>query len=133
MHGPFQVKGAPNVFLDTVKRGEEDDFLTKSGSTAKSVVIRLYEGLGGHAKATLFTYALTLFGYKSIAESDCRDLAFQEAYLCDILERKIESIDLLETDGQSGQLDLHFKPFQVLTVKVVISAGLESRQEWVHL
>ncbi|KZS95622.1 hypothetical protein SISNIDRAFT_452270 [Sistotremastrum niveocremeum HHB9708] len=52
---PFKVEGAPNVILETIKRGD-DDFDTYSlqeKGGEKSVVLRLYEAYGGHASARL--------------------------------------------------------------------------------
>lgn len=47
-HGsPFSVS-APNVVLETVKRGEDD----KDGK-ATTIILRLYEQYGGHANAVL--------------------------------------------------------------------------------
>lgn len=42
---PFIIEGARNVFLETVKRGLDDDFKSHE---APSVVLRLYEAFGGH-------------------------------------------------------------------------------------
>jgi alpha-mannosidase len=44
-HCPFSVSGALNVILDTVKRGEDDDF--SSADAQKTVIVRLYEAYGG--------------------------------------------------------------------------------------
>jgi alpha-mannosidase len=49
---PFRVAGAPNVKLETVKRGEDDEV---SGEGDKTIILRLYEHFGGHARATLKT------------------------------------------------------------------------------
>jgi alpha-mannosidase len=47
---PFRLSGdAKNVVLETVKRGEDDD----PHSHNKTIVLRLYERLGGHAKTKL--------------------------------------------------------------------------------
>ena len=46
----FKVTGARNVVLDTVKRGEDDDF---ESPHHKTIILRLYERLGGHARAML--------------------------------------------------------------------------------
>lgn len=48
----FSVDGAPNVILETVKRGDDDDFSTNSNGE-RTVVLRLYEAFGGHARASL--------------------------------------------------------------------------------
>jgi alpha-mannosidase len=46
----FTLEGASNVMLETVKRGEDDDF-GKGGK--ETIIIRMFEQLGGHAKAKL--------------------------------------------------------------------------------
>ncbi len=46
----FALEGAPNVMLETIKRGEDDDFV-KGGK--ETIVIRMFEQLGGHAKVKL--------------------------------------------------------------------------------
>lgn len=50
---PFSVTGAPNVFLETVKRGEDD---VHSAGKEQTVILRLWEQFGGHAKAKLNMY-----------------------------------------------------------------------------
>ena len=47
---PFKVLGAPNVMLETIKRGEDDKW---TGDGEKNIILRLYEHFGGHAKAAL--------------------------------------------------------------------------------
>ena len=48
---PFAVEGARNVFLETIKRGEFDDYsASESGVT---VILRLYEAYGGHGTVKL--------------------------------------------------------------------------------
>lgn len=47
---PFKVVGAPNVMLETVKRGEDDMFEMDGKRT---IILRIFEQYGGHAKATL--------------------------------------------------------------------------------
>ena len=46
---PFQIEGAPNVMLETIKRGVDDE----STGTEVTVILRLFERMGGHADATL--------------------------------------------------------------------------------
>jgi hypothetical protein len=55
---PFYVEGARNVILDTVKRGEDDDFVSPGHS--KTVVIRLYEAFGGQFDLRLDVTVLLL-------------------------------------------------------------------------
>jgi alpha-mannosidase len=46
----FGVTGAPNVIMETIKRGDDDDFSSKNEQT---IVLRLYEAFGGHARGSL--------------------------------------------------------------------------------
>ena len=46
----FSLSGARNVVLETIKRGEDDDF---EGGHRKTIILRVYERLGGHAMARL--------------------------------------------------------------------------------
>ncbi|KAJ1951690.1 Glycoside hydrolase, 38 vacuolar alpha mannosidase, partial [Linderina pennispora] len=87
----FGVAGAPNVVLDTVKAAEDD---------AASVVVRLYEAYGGHAKATLTTA-----------------LNVKSAHLTNILEENAASLDVLSTGSQKS-MAINFTPFQVVTLKL---------------
>ena len=47
---PFKVVSAPNVMLETVKRGEDDMFEMDGKRT---VILRTFEQYGGHAQAEL--------------------------------------------------------------------------------
>lgn len=49
---PFTISGARNIMLETIKRGEDDDASYRS-EDKQTVILRLYEQFGGHAKATL--------------------------------------------------------------------------------
>ncbi len=46
----FKVEGARNVRLETIKRAEDDDFTKGANAT---IVLRLFEELGGHARVQL--------------------------------------------------------------------------------
>nr|XP_019051258.1 alpha-mannosidase [Kwoniella bestiolae CBS 10118]OCF30188.1 alpha-mannosidase [Kwoniella bestiolae CBS 10118] len=50
---PFKLENAPNVMLETIKRGEDDGFSSDHGGGHKTIILRLYEHLGGHARAAL--------------------------------------------------------------------------------
>lgn len=67
--GPFSVIGARNVILDTVKRGEEDDFSARSKQ--ETVILRLYEAYGGAAKAKV---AVTVPAGRRIARAELVDV-----------------------------------------------------------
>lgn len=57
----FQIHGAPNLVLDTIKRGEDDEDVSRGELPAKkgqSVIVRIYDALGGKSKAVLTWGAL---------------------------------------------------------------------------
>ncbi|KAJ2798699.1 Glycoside hydrolase, 38 vacuolar alpha mannosidase, partial [Coemansia helicoidea] len=93
----FAVNGAPNVVLDTVKAAEDDP---------RAVVVRLYETFGGHATATLTT-----------------KLRVAHAQLTNILEEKTADAAVATTaaPGESA-VKLAFRPFEIVTVKLVLKA-----------
>jgi len=92
---PFKITGAPSVVLETIKRGDDDD---RDGTT--SVILRIYEGLGGHAKAKLH-----------VADN----IHVTKASLVNLLEDELEELKLVD-----GVAELWFRGFQFQTVKLVI-------------
>lgn len=54
---PFSLHGASNVMLETVKRGEDDvhgnELAGKKGKGKTTVVLRLFEHMGGRGRAVL--------------------------------------------------------------------------------
>ncbi|KAJ7643881.1 glycoside hydrolase family 38 protein [Roridomyces roridus] len=119
-NSPFAVSGAPNVILETVKRGEDDAF--KAGGPA-TIVLRLYEAFGGHANAQLRVAA---------------GLGVEEAYETNLLEDASEDVPLavVRSEGMAHQvgLDLSFRGFEVKTVKLVLRGKkmkTEKRESWV--
>jgi alpha-mannosidase len=100
VRGPFRVVGADNVILDTVKRGDDDDFI--SSRSGKSIICRLYESKGGHARATLVT-----------------SLPVAKASIVDLLERHVEDLELVtSSDDGKTSVQLPFRGFQLVTVKL---------------
>lgn len=98
--GPFRVAGAPNVILDTVKRSDDDDFLSVKSS--QNIICRLYESKGGHAKATLIT-----------------TLPVVKATIVDLLERHIEDLELVSSQkDDKTSIQIPFRGFQIVTVKL---------------
>lgn len=110
---PFWLEGAPNVFLETIKRGEDDDFSPNSnGNGTKTVILRMYEALGGHGRAKL--------------RIDPR-VPVVNAYTTNLLEdRKAEVALIRDADAQGHSslgLTLDFRGFEVKTVKLVLGNG----------
>lgn len=55
----IKIDGPPNLFLETVKRAEDDEGLDGHYKVeprpGMSIILRTYEGLGGSAMATIKT------------------------------------------------------------------------------
>ncbi|KAF9558502.1 glycoside hydrolase family 38 protein [Agrocybe pediades] len=134
MRSPFVVEGAKNVFLETVKRGEYDDFDDpvdfEDKDSTTTIVLRLYEAFGGHAQAKL-----------NISSR----LPVLKAYTTNLLEDNDEELYLLrssDADGDLGSsLSLSFRGFEVKTVKLVLGAlplassqkRVSKRSSWVNV
>ena len=91
------------MFLETIKRGE-DDFGTRN----VTVVLRLYEAYGGHARATL-----KIGGHIPVAR----------AHITNLLEDELEYVQIARTNPDEGgvtSLTLDFHSFEVKTVKLHI-------------
>jgi alpha-mannosidase len=108
-HSPFDIEGAPNVFLETVKRGEDDSF--KSGGKT-TVVLRLYEAFGGHAQAQL-----------RIAGGLGVEAAYETNLLEDLPEGAALTLRRADTVERELGLDLTFRGFEVKTVVLVLGSS----------
>ncbi|CAL1697504.1 unnamed protein product [Somion occarium] len=110
----FTLHGAHNVFLETIKRGEDDKFSPQNDSSP-TVVLRLYEAFGGHARIKL-----------KIA----RHFPVVKATVTNLLEDEIEDLQLLHAEQAEDRLtsvSLDFHGFEVKTVKLTLGsfAGLK--------
>lgn len=111
---PFVVHGAHNVILETIKRGDDDDF---SGSGPQTIVLRLYEAYGGHATVKLL-----------ISTS----LGIEKAITTNLLEDDNEdelgftaTVGEEASRGYSHYLKLSFRGFEVKTVKLTLGTGIK--------
>jgi alpha-mannosidase len=105
MRPPFGVSGARNVFLETVKRGDDDDKHTTT------VVLRLYEAFGGHARAKLHV---------------AKHFDVKKAYLTNLLEEHVTEFNLAkgaDAASETTEIPLEFHGFEVKTVKLVLKSG----------
>ncbi|KAF5347291.1 hypothetical protein D9756_009971 [Leucocoprinus leucothites] len=137
---PFTISGARNVILETVKRGEDDDFassISTSDSGPVTVILRLYEAFGGHAKVQL---------------NIVRHVSVAKAFVTNLLEDEEQELSVTRVDG-SGSSDntnddpgcsmpLSFRGFEVKTIKLVTGAPSPSpatkkdkkkRNSWVNV
>ncbi|SCV71207.1 BQ2448_2795 [Microbotryum intermedium] len=111
---PFKLEGTRNIMLDTIKRGEEDHFGGK-GSAPQTVVLRFYEAFGGHGQVDVIS-----------------PLAIESATICDILERDLEDVEvvqLLKSGKGMSSFKLKFRGFQVVSVKVTLATSGGKKDE----
>jgi alpha-mannosidase len=101
---PYGLLRAPNVFLETIKRGEDDDLSTTSAKT--SVVLRLFEAYGGHASARLHLGRHANAYVSRVA-------------LTNLLEDELEELSV-QRDHAGDYVELGFRGFEVKTVKITL-------------
>ncbi|KAG2052533.1 glycoside hydrolase family 38 protein [Suillus hirtellus] len=99
---PFSFEGTPNIFLETIKRGEDDFKPNTSGTT---VILRMYEAFGGHGSIKLHLG---------------KHVPVKSAYVTNILEDTKGELGLMSTTGSHSTLKLEFRSFEVKTVKLVL-------------
>ena len=98
----IQLTGSPALVLDTIKRGEDDEDVSRGElptRKGRSVVVRVYESLGGKARGCI-----------------CVD--------GDVLPvMKVAKVNLLEDDGEEmkfeeGKCRIELRAFEVATFRL---------------
>lgn len=89
-----------SLVLDAVKRGHDDEDINREGclrvNKGQSVILRVYESLGGHSRGTI----KTTFSVKRAAKTN-------------ILEDELEDIPC-----EGGSIPIKLRPFEVATYKL---------------
>jgi alpha-mannosidase len=96
---PIKLTGNPSLILDTIKRGEDDEDVSRGElpkREGKSVILRIYDSLGGTSKGTIET-----------------SLSVQKVYKTNILED-----DEDEVPFSDGKIDITLRPFEVATFRL---------------
>ncbi|KAL8912339.1 MAG: hypothetical protein Q9171_002626 [Xanthocarpia ochracea] len=98
----IQLTGSPALVLDAIKRGEDDEDVSRGElptRRGRSIILRIYESLGGKARGNI-----------------CVDE--------DVLEvKKIQKVNLLEDDGEDvvfekGKCRIELRAFEVATFRL---------------
>ncbi|KAF1835446.1 alpha-mannosidase-like protein [Decorospora gaudefroyi] len=108
----FHVHGAPNLVLDTVKRGEDDEDVSRGELPVKkghSVILRVYDSLGGKSKGVLTWGEL---GVKKVVKVNALEDELEE---CEIEDVDIEG----RGEGQKG-VGIRIRAFEVASFKLVM-------------
>jgi alpha-mannosidase len=99
---PIVLKGDDNLVLDTVKRGEDDeDVSVRELPTRKgrSVIIRVYDALGGRGRGAVeTTWSISKVFKTNILEDDGEEVPFKD-----------------------GKFEVDLGPFQVATYRLILA------------
>ncbi|KAM7206663.1 alpha-mannosidase [Rhypophila sp. PSN 637] len=90
----------PSLVIDTVKRGEDDEDVSRGELPKKkgrSVILRIYDSLGGRARGTI----ATTFEVAKVSKTN-------------VLEDELEEVEM----GDGGRFAIDLKPFEVATYKL---------------
>lgn len=97
------VSGSSSLVLDCVKRGEDDEDVSRGElpkRKGRSVILRIYESMGGKSRGTIET----TLSVKSICK-------------CNVLEDDGEECELYSS-GSGGKCDIELRPFEVATYRL---------------
>jgi alpha-mannosidase len=100
--GSFRIIGAPNLIIDTVKRGDDDADISVDNlptRKTKNIIIRLFDSLGG----------------KSTGKLTWGKIPVKKVYETNLLEDDGKELELAK-DGHSVSITV--KPFEVVTVRL---------------
>ncbi|KAI4171516.1 MAG: hypothetical protein LQ343_004254 [Gyalolechia ehrenbergii] len=97
-----QLSGSPALVLDAIKRGEDDEDVSRGelpNRKGRSVIIRIYESLGGKARGSI------------VVDGKVLDV------------KKVEKVNLLEDDGEEmvfeeGRCKIELRAFEVATFRL---------------
>jgi alpha-mannosidase len=111
---PLRLTGAPSLVLDTVKRGDDDAEISAAGDQdlviparvfqGRTVVLRIYESLGGRACGTVET----TWNVKRV-------------YKTNVLEDELEPVEFTGNEAAGGSFAVVLRPFEVATYKMVLA------------
>ncbi|KAI8311850.1 Alpha-mannosidase [Colletotrichum sp. SAR11_240] len=99
---PVVLDGDKNLILDTIKRGEDDEDVSSGDlpvRPGKSVIVRIYESLGGRGRATV----QTRWNLKSVHKTN-------------LLEDDEADVPLVD-----GKFEVDLGPFQLQTFRLVLA------------
>ena len=93
------LSGSKALILDCIKRGEDDEDVSRGElpkRKGRSIIVRIYESLGGKARGTL----------------KCT-LGAKKVWKCNLLEDDLEELKI-----EKGAVALELRPFEVQTFRL---------------
>jgi len=99
---PIELRGSDNLVLDWIKRGEDDEHISTDSlpkKTGRSIVIRVYDALGGTGSGIVYTtYKLEKVNKTNILEDDLEEVIVQD----------------------ESAFSVHLEPFEVATYRLLL-------------
>ncbi|KAI9770329.1 MAG: Glycoside hydrolase, 38 vacuolar alpha mannosidase [Geoglossum simile] len=95
----INLTGSPSLILDTVKRGEDDEDVSRgefAGRKGRSVILRIYDSLGGKSRGTIKT-----------------TLPVRRAWKTNVLEDDLDEVKI-----EKGEIKIELRPFEVATFRL---------------
>jgi alpha-mannosidase len=110
----LHIQNAPNLVIDTVKRGEDDDDVSRGElpiKKGKSVIVRIYDALGGKARGVLRWGKLNVrcVHRVNVLEDELEDLS---AEMC--------GAEVGGGGDRDGGVRIEVRAFEVLTLKLAL-------------
>ncbi|PGH28532.1 alpha-mannosidase [[Emmonsia] crescens] len=99
----ISLKGSSSLILDTVKRGEDDEDVSRGDFKARpgrSIILRIYESLGGKSRGSIAT-----------------KLPVKQVWKCNVLEDDLEQLAMVQTHG-AAQVDIELRAYEVATYRL---------------
>lgn len=100
--------GNKSLILDVVKRGEDDEDVSRGGlpvRPGKSIILRLYESLGGKSRGTIRSR-----------------FPVEKAFKCNVLEDDEEELTVSQTLLSKAEISIELRAFEVATYRLQIGS-----------
>lgn len=100
--GAFRITGSDTLVLDTVKRAEDDEDVSRGElprRKGRSVVLRIYDAMGGRTRGRV----------------EWGDLDVKKVLKCNLLED-----DLEEVESGKGGMDIVVGTFEVVSFRLIL-------------
>ncbi|RAL12310.1 alpha-mannosidase [Aspergillus homomorphus CBS 101889] len=98
------LSGNPSLVIDVVKRGEDDEDVSRDNlprRSGRSVILRVYESLGGKSRGTIHT-----------------KLPITKAWKCNVLEDDETPLTLTQRAEGATDIEIELRAFEVATYRL---------------
>ena len=100
----ISLMGSPSLILDSIKRGEDDEDVSRGGlpvRPGKSIILRIYESLGGKSRGKIHSQ----FPVKNV-------------WKCNVLEDDQEKLAVSKVGSGAADINIELRAFEVATYRL---------------